>query len=95
MTAKSDRVRKLLEDQDLKDAFHSVREHYRDAIERTPVDKDGGELVLDIRKMLHLLREVEQSLFTALQDGELEDFNAVEQEKQSLIGRTLDGIRNH
>ena len=92
MTAKSDRIAKLLEDQDLKDAFINVREHYRDAIERTPLD-DGT--VLDIRKMLHLLREVEQDLQTALQDGQLEDFNAAEQEKQSLIGKTLDGIRQH
>jgi len=84
MTAKADRVRKLIEDPDLKEAFNVVRERYRDLIEETPVSNDGA--LLDIRKMLHLLREVEQNLHTAIENGNLEDFNAVQDEGQGFLG---------
>ena len=91
MTAKSDRIEKLLEDPDLKEAFSSVREHYRDAIELTPLDDNT---VLEIRKMLHLLSEVEQDLYRAIQDGQLEDFNAAEEERHSLIRKNIDGLQH-
>lgn len=84
MTAKADRVRKLIEDPDLKEAFNVVRERYRDLIEETPVSDDGA--LLDIRKMLHLLREVEQALHHAIENGNLEDFNAMQDEGRGFLG---------
>ena len=76
MTAKSDRIKALIEDPDLKQAFTDVREKYRDLIEETPVS--DATALLDIRKMLHALREVEKHLHQAIQDGHLEDFRAQE-----------------
>lgn len=95
MTAKSDRLEKLLNDPDLKEGFENVREHYKNAMCMTPLDENGDKITLKLRTMLHLLDEVEQDLYTALQDGQLEDFNAAEQERQSLIGKALDGFRKH
>lgn len=83
MTAKSDRVKKLIEDPDLQEAFQMVREKYRDLIEETPISDDGA--LLDIRKCLHLLREVEEALQTAIEHGTLEDFRAQEQEGRGFL----------
>lgn len=77
MTAKSDRIQKLLEDPDLIEAFDAVRQNYLSLIENTPLSDDTA--LLDIRKMLHLLNDVKQDLVTAIEDGKLEDFNAIEQ----------------
>jgi hypothetical protein len=86
MTAKADRVQSLINDPDLKEAFQNVRERYRDLIETTPLNsKDTGALH-DVRKMLHLLKEVEKDLHTAIQNGHLEDSRALEQEKHSFLG---------
>jgi signal transduction protein with GAF and PtsI domain len=78
LTAKADRIKALINDPDLKEAFEAVRETYRDMIEETPVSDDTA--LLDIRKMLHLLREVESSLHRAIQQGHLADFRAAEQQ---------------
>lgn len=78
MTERSDRVEFILNSPEFQEAFDTVREKYRDMIEDTPVSDDGA--LLDIRKMLHLLREVEQHLRTAVRDGKLEDFRAQEQQ---------------
>lgn len=91
MTAKADRVKKLIEDPDLKDAFNVCRERYRDLIEQTPISEDGA--LLDIRKMLYLLREVEETLHTAIQDGHLEDFRAAEQESSGFLKDLINGKR--
>lgn len=94
MTAKSDRLEKLMSDPDLKEAFENVREHYKNAMCVTPLNDEGDKITLKFRTMLQLLNDVEYDLHQAIQEGQVEDFNAVEQERQSLIGRTLDGIRN-
>ena len=81
MSEKSDRVMRLMEDQDLKDAFEAVRQKYHDAIERAPIDQSASEAVMDIVKCLRLLGDVKQALYTAIQDGHIEDFNAQEKER--------------
>ena len=81
MTDKSERIERLLNDQDLNNAFETVREYYRDKIEECPMSLDNPEPLMDIRKMLHLLGDVKQALYTAIQDGHLEDFNAQEKER--------------
>jgi len=78
MTGQSDRVLRLVEDPDIKQAFQTVREYWRDKIEDTPLD--NPEVLFDIRKMLHLLRDVEDALQTVIDDGHLEDFRIAEKE---------------
>lgn len=86
MTAKSDRIENLIKDPDLQDAFKVVREFWRDKIEETPLHaKDGDEALFDIRKMLFLLRSVEEALQTAVEDGHLEDFRVKEQESKGIL----------
>ncbi len=83
MTATSDRINsRMQKDGDLHDAFQVVRERYRDLIEQTPISSDVA--LLDIRKMLHLLREVEQHLLQAIDDGHLEDFRATQQQLDDI-----------
>ena len=77
MTDKADRIKKLMDDPDLKEAFQAVRQKYLGLIEFTPLADDTA--LLDIRKMLQLLRDVEQHLMQAISDGKLEDFRATEQ----------------
>lgn len=77
MTAKADRIQKLVDDPDLKAAFQTVRQKYFNMIEQSPLTDDTA--LLDIRKMLHLLRDVEKDLHTAISTGKLEDFRATEQ----------------
>lgn len=84
MTAQSDRIKRLLEDEDLKGAFENVRNKLLDAF--THCKTDDADLMVDIRKRLHLLDAVEQSLYNAIRDGELEDFRASEQQKPPFLG---------
>jgi hypothetical protein len=83
VTAKSDRIKRLLEDQDLREAFENVRNKYRAALENEQILDDD---VLEIRRMLFLTHKVEQDLNTAMEDGQLEDFRANEQERPSFLG---------
>ena len=71
MTAEADRIKKLLSDPDLANAFVALREYYRDKIEETPVS--DATALLDIRKMLYLLGQVEDHLKHAVQHGNLQD----------------------
>lgn len=84
MTAKADRIQKLIDDPELKEAFATVREKYRDMIEDTPLGDDKA--LLDVRKMLHLLSDVEKHLHQAIQFGHLEDARANEQEGHGFLG---------
>jgi len=84
MTAKSDRIKRLVEDEDLKNAFQNVRNMLLNAF--TTCKTDDSELMVDIRKRLHLLDSVENSLRTAIQDGKLEDFRTNEQERPPFLG---------
>lgn len=84
MTSKADRVTQLVTNPDLKEAFANVREFYRDKIEESPVSDDTS--LLDIRKMLFLLRQVEENLHTSISNGKLEDFTAAEQERPAFLG---------
>ena len=91
MTAKADRIKELLDDPLLKEAFENVRMHYRRAIEDLNVTDEDS---LEARRMLFLLNSVEQDLRKSVQDGLLEDFNATEQERPSFLG-DLWKTKNH
>ena len=84
MTAKADRIKRLVDDQDLKQAFQDVRDalHYKFAT--APLEDSKG--MTDIRNMLHLLDSVEANLKQAIEDGQLEDFRAKEDELPPYLG---------
>ena len=88
MTAKSDRVARLLEDPDLKQAFTDVRDALHQAFANTPTD--DAEALVNIRKYLHLIDSVEANLIRAIEDGHLEDFRAEQdgQNKDVYNGRS-------
>ena len=81
MTAKSDRATELLNDPLLREAFDRLREKYRDLIEEAPLASSEIEVIQDIRKMLHLLREVENDLYVMMQDGHYEDHRDLEKSR--------------
>lgn len=84
---RTDRAKALLEDPIFQEAINVVREKYRDLIEETPVSDDGA--LLDIRKMLRLLRDVEEHIKTAAESGALMLHNEEQRERPFLqdIGR--------
>lgn len=84
MTAKADRVQKLLDDPELQQAFQNVRKALHEAFDHCKVS--DTETLVDIKKRLHLLDSVEANLHEAIRDGHLEDFRAVEQEKPGFLG---------
>lgn len=81
MTQKSDRVQRLLDDPDLKQAFQDVRDALHRKFEETATN--DADSMVDIRKRLHLLDSVEANLRLAISDGKLLDFRA-EQKPQGL-----------
>jgi len=87
VTAQADRVHRLINDPDLKQAFQDVRDALHQAFASTPTN--DSEAMVDIRKRLHLLDSVEANLDRAIQDGHLEDFRANEQERAPFLGDLL------
>lgn len=76
MTAKSERIKRLMEDEDLKQAFQDVRDALHQKFATCHLDDNKG--MTDIRMMLHLTDCVEANLQRAVEDGMLEDFRANE-----------------
>ena len=87
MTAKADRIKKLLDDEDLQTAFSQVEEAIHKGWASTPPTKADQQREWHTR--LHLLRSVKANLRQAIQDGQLEDFRAVEKEKPGYLGDIL------
>ena len=84
MTAKADRIKKLLDDEDLQQAFEDVRRTLMDAFANCKTD--DAERMMDISKRLNLLQAVEQNLRRAIQDGQLQDFRDAEKERPPFLG---------
>ena len=89
MTDKSDRIKRLLDDDLVQEAFENTRNKYRRILE-SDVDASGQPItdddVLEARRMLFLLRLVEQDLKQSVEDGEYEDFQANEKEQRTFLG---------
>lgn len=95
MTEKADRAQILLNDPLLKEAFDEVRQYWLNRVESLPLDAEQGKDALyDIRKMLFLLRQVEETLERYVSDGQLEDFRAAEQERPGFLGDLTKWKRN-
>jgi len=93
MTAKADRIQELLDDPHIQEAFENVRQKYYGLIESTPLDSERDGALHDIRKMLQLLRDVENDLLEAIQEGHLEDHN-VQQKGQGFLKDLINGRAN-
>lgn len=84
MTEKADRIKRLLEDEDLKEAFDLVRSKLLGAF--ASCNADDVQFMQDIKVRLTLLSAVEQNLRDAITDGTLKDFRAQEQERPPFLG---------
>lgn len=59
-----------------KEAITEVRQYWLSRVETLPLDAEKGEGALyDIRRMLFLLRQVEETIERYVEDGKLEDHN--------------------
>lgn len=92
VTAKADRVKRLLEDPDLQQAFEDVRQAILQGFSETPPTKTE-QLVL-WRERLHLLDSVKANLERAIEDGNVERFHAQEQERPPFLGDILAWRKN-
>ena len=81
MTAKSDLIKALMDDQHIQGAFENVRSAYTSAILNPQTEDDD---VWELRRMLFILGKVEQDLRQAIEDGEFEDLRAVEKGRSVL-----------
>ena len=84
MSEHAERVERLLNDPDLKQAFLDVKNALLDAFSKCPTT--DAETMLDIRKRLHLLQSVEANLYRAIEDGKLEDFRIEDQKRPPMLG---------
>ena len=91
--SKAERCKHLLDDKDLQQAFKDVRDALHQAFAQTPVS--NTEQLVDIRKRLHLLDSVEENLYQAIQDGGLERFREIEDERPPFLGDLLAWRRKH
>lgn len=84
MTAESDRIRRLLNDPDLQEAFERVeRAIHRGWANTPPTDKEAQS---EWHRRLFSLNSVRENLKASIEDGEYEDFLAAESEKPTLLG---------
>ena len=84
MTEKADRVKHLLENEDLKEAFDNVRQQYFHMFEQCPLENET--LRRDIHYMLTLLGQVKGDLMNAIEQGDYEDFLAQQEEQPTPLG---------
>ncbi len=84
MTEKADRIRHLLENQDLAEAFDNVRQQYFAMFEKCPLENEN--LRRDIHYMLTLLGQVKGDLYNAIEQGDYEDFLVQQQEQPTPLG---------
>ena len=87
-TARADRVARLLEDPDLKQAFRDVRDAILRQFQEIPPSE--SEQLLKCRERLHLLDSLEANLKRAIQDGKLERLRVEEQKKPPFLGDLLE-----
>ena len=68
--AKGARCKRLLEDEDLKQAFQDVRNAIHDKFEE--VSSEDEKALVGLKQRLHILDSVKANLVKAIQDGKLE-----------------------
>lgn len=86
--AKANRVKKLLENKDLQQAFDDVKGALHTQFDQIP--PSDLEAMVKIKERLHLLASVEENLKAAIKDGALEEFRLREQETPPYLGDILE-----
>ncbi len=81
--ARGVRCKRLLEDEDLKQAFQDVRNAIHERFEEVPVD--DGEALVKLKQRLHILDSVKANLNEALRNGKIEA-KALEEVNVSWLG---------
>ena len=84
MTAKSDRIKKLLDDGDLQEAFRQVEDAIHRGWAGTPPTQLEDQR--EWHRRLFTLKSVKENLYRAIEDGKLEDFRALEKERPGCLG---------
>ncbi len=84
MTDKADRIQRLLNDTDLKDAFKDVESAIFQRIKQCPQRDIEGLSYLHLS--LHTLESVKASLYQHVREGKVKDFQAVEQQQRTFLG---------
>ena len=82
MTAKADRIRELLDDPHIKEAFANVKRYLHEMFEEA--DSDDIETLRSISMRLNLLDAVRADLEAAVEAGDYEDFKAQQSEEQHV-----------
>lgn len=84
MTAQSDRIKKLLDDKDLNEAFDAVANAIHTGWANSPpTDLD---MQTEWHRRLFTLNSVKENLFAAMQDGQYQDYIEAEKEKPAILG---------
>ena len=82
VTERADRCKRLMEDQDFKDAFQLVENSLVEGFKQVSREQvsDNGNILNEIHLTLHLLQSVKDKIAQAIRDGEVEVFN-IEQDR--------------
>lgn len=84
MTTESDRIKRLIDDPDLKEAVMRVENAiYRGWAKTPPTDHDMKE---EWHRRLFSLNSVFENLRASIRDGEYQDYIEAEKEKPPLLG---------
>ena len=84
VTAKATRVHRLLEDQDLQQAFLDVEKALFERFREAPTE--DGDILKELKLMHTLLDSVKANLEKAIADGKLETFNVKQKEGVQFLG---------
>ena len=87
MTAQSDRIKKLLDDKDLNEAFDSVANAIHQGWANTPPTDMAAQT--EWHRRLFTLNSVKENLYKAMQDGQYKDYIEAEKEKPAILGDIL------
>ena len=82
MTAKADRIRELMDDPHIEQAFENVRRLLLELFEEAP--SDDIEMLQSISMRLNLLAAVKADLESAIEHGDYEDFKAQQSEEVNV-----------
>jgi len=88
MTEKADRAKELLENPVFQEALENLRIKYVAMLADAPVNssKENVVLLLDLKKMLRLLDDIEAELQDVIRDGYMEDFKRAQEEQLAFNG---------
>lgn len=83
MTAKADRARELVNHPSMQEAFANLKQFYVDhLVEQVPSAEANmnADVLMDLKRMLHLTDQLKRDLEKMIEAGNLEDFRAAQPE---------------